>query len=190
VRNRDAGTQLLDEVLDRWEFRERHAIAIDAPTAAVMRAVEEVTWREAPVFRLLVTARGLGVRRPAARQRIIEFFTGPGYTARGGFALLRRAADELVVGVLAPFSTRGTVATGPAQAVFDGFHGPGFKAALNFRFADGRLRTETRVLTTDARSRRRFRLYWTAIRPFSGLTRRSWLRAIRRRVLDVQHSHG
>ncbi len=35
---------------------------------------------------------------------------------------------------------------------------------------------------TDAAARRRFRLYWLAIRPFSGLIRRLWLRAIKRRA--------
>lgn len=35
---------------------------------------------------------------------------------------------------------------------------------------------------TDARSRRRFRAYWLVVRPFSGLVRRSWLAAARRRA--------
>ena len=45
-------------------------------------------------------------------------------------------------------------------------------------WADGDVvRTETRVLCRDRRARRAFRLYWLAIRPFSGLIRRRWLRA-------------
>jgi hypothetical protein len=41
-----------------------------------------------------------------------------------------------------------------------------------------RLATETRVRALDDRARRRFRLYWLAIGPFSGLIRRRWLRAV------------
>jgi hypothetical protein len=44
------------------------------------------------------------------------------------------------------------------------------------------LTTETRVLATDPASRRRFRRYWLVIRAGSGLTRRSWLRAAKRRA--------
>jgi hypothetical protein len=55
---------------------------------------------------------------------------------------------------------------------------------MNFRFAGGILTTETRIEPTDALSGRRFRRYWMLIRPFSGLTRLVWLRAIRRRALS------
>jgi hypothetical protein len=54
--------------------------------------------------------------------------------------------------------------------------------AMDFRAEDGVLSTETRVLLTDARARRRFRVYWLLVRPFSGLVRRSWLRAAKRRA--------
>ena len=42
------------------------------------------------------------------------------------------------------------------------------------------LHTETRVRAVDAAARRRFRLYWLVVRPFSGLIRRRWLRAAAR----------
>jgi len=56
------------------------------------------------------------------------------------------------------------------------------KMALDFRAGGGELATETRVWLTDARARRRFRAYWLVVRPFSGLVRRSWLRAAKRRA--------
>jgi len=64
---------------------------------------------------------------------------------------------------------------------------PGYlKAAVSFTFVafgDATLvETETRTLATDARSRRRFGLYWTFVRPGSGLVRRSMLAAIKRRA--------
>ena len=63
------------------------------------------------------------------------------------------------------------------------FAEPGYaKMALNYRLENGMLTTETRVLLTDADARRSFRRYWLVIRPFSGLIRRAWLRAIVRRA--------
>jgi hypothetical protein len=41
------------------------------------------------------------------------------------------------------------------------------------------LKTETRTRPADERARRRFRLYWSLISTFAGLTRRLTLRAIR-----------
>jgi hypothetical protein len=43
--------------------------------------------------------------------------------------------------------------------------------------------TETRILSFGAAARRKFRIYWAVIEPFSGLTRRAMLRGIRRESL-------
>jgi hypothetical protein len=72
-------------------------------------------------------------------------------------------------------------------AGFVTFAEPGYaKVVWDFRLADEggatRLTTETRIACTDAASRRRFRLYWRVIRPFSGLLRRVFLRAVAREV--------
>ncbi len=70
---------------------------------------------------------------------------------------------------------------------FPAFAEPGFaKMALEFRavpqHGGARLETETRVFLTDPVSQRRFARYWLVVRPFSGLVRRSWLAAARRRA--------
>jgi hypothetical protein len=56
--------------------------------------------------------------------------------------------------------------------------------AFDLKETDGRTRltTETRIKATDAAARRRFRLYWLAIGPGSAMTRRSLLRAVKRRA--------
>ena len=62
--------------------------------------------------------------------------------------------------------------------------GPDVFAAMNFLVVlDGGacvLSTETRVHAKTPRARRRFGLYWLAIRAGIGFIRRMWLRAIRR----------
>jgi hypothetical protein len=61
------------------------------------------------------------------------------------------------------------------------------KAAWNLAIGDAPeagcdLTTETRIQYFGASARRKFRVYWILIRPFSGALRRSLLRTIRRRV--------
>ncbi len=154
---------LLDEVLPEWHFRERHRREVDATAERVFAAVREVTLAEMPVARTLMRMRGMRARmtRPILAEMLHVGFAGIGqpWKLRGGER--RRGSD------------------------FRRFGEPGFaKMAFNFRLDGKTLSTETRVLLTDERSRRVFRRYWLVIRPFSGLIRRVWLRAIARRAED------
>lgn len=67
---------------------------------------------------------------------------------------------------------------------FSSFSEPGFaKIAWNFTLQGTtpvHLSTQTRVVCLDDSSRRRFKLYWNLIRPFSGFIRTEMLRLIRR----------
>ena len=61
---------------------------------------------------------------------------------------------------------------------------------IDFRIAEpgaGRclLSTETRVHVKDPAARRSFRRYWFVIKPFSGLTRILFLRAVRAQALEM-----
>lgn len=81
---------------------------------------------------------------------------------------------------LPPFET---LAEGPGDLVLGLAGGPrALRIVLGFHFDGRTLTTETRVQAADARARRRFRLYWLFIRPWSGLIRRLWLREIARRA--------
>lgn len=127
---------------------------------------------------------------PRARLGAASVMSSCGFTLNDmlvdGFILLEeRPGEELVLGTVGRFwRTRGELcATSPAR-----FREPApagtAKAAWNFavgRDSDGvtELRAETRVLCTDVAARRRFRAYWTLIRPFSGLIRREMLAAVR-----------
>jgi hypothetical protein len=50
------------------------------------------------------------------------------------------------------------------------------------RAALERLSTETRIAYFDSAARRKFRLYWTLVGPFSGLLRRVLLTGVQRRA--------
>jgi hypothetical protein len=105
----------------------------------------------------------------------------------GGFILLgERPAEEILLGVVGRFWTPlGGIKRMDAEA-FRVFASPGYaKAVWNFSLSARAevvtsLATETRVLCLDDASRRRFKLYWAFIAPFSGAIRMAALRSIKR----------
>jgi hypothetical protein len=185
----------LEDALPEFDFRERHARFIAAPAAVVDEAVRAVTIRDMPLARLLFALRAAPrrlARKPSRFGEIDVSLLGLALDVVFG-KLGDEAGDELAIGMIGqPWKLAGGETRRFASAdEFTAFVEPGFvKAAMNFRFEareDGTLlTTETRVLATDPASRRRFRRYWLVIRPGSGLTRRSWLRAAERRAARSQ----
>jgi hypothetical protein len=179
-------TGLIDELLPRFDEVERHTRLVRAAPPAVYAALWRADLLTSPVVRGLLTLRGLPAalrhgRRPARRRPVTL-----AQVLEHGFVLLgERPQHELALGVVGRFWTL----TGDRLALdapgFVAFDRPGYaKAVWDFRLVpEGgatRLSTETRILALDADSRRRFRRYWRVIGPFSGLTRRAFLRAVDR----------
>ena len=172
----------LDEHLPQWHRRERHAVAHAGPPDRALAAFDALTWREVPLFRVLMGIRSLGTATGTGDRRVLTDFTGIGFT-------LTAQSDHEVVyaGIGRPWSPRGGMRRVESAAGFQAFDEPGWaKMAMNFAARDGELSTETRVWLTDAAARRAFGAYWLVIRPFSGLIRRSWLTASVRRA-EVIH---
>jgi hypothetical protein len=176
---------MLDDFLPRYDFNEVHSVATSATPAAVMDAIRGLTPGEVPVLVALMALRSL----PALLRRGRLPLRGPlldGFR-KSGFVTLHEAPDELVVGGVGRFwePSGGLRRIDPGE--FGGFAEPGFaKAAFNFeikRIGERTLlTTETRIATTDDRSRRRFARYWRVVHPGSALIRLAWLRAIRKRA--------
>ena len=153
----------LDAFLPAYEFSTRHEVSVAVDPARAARALREVTFKEVPLVRGLLLARGLGLRRAedtvlaamVPRATILEDVPGEGMvlTLSGQFWRLRGRGPEA-----------------PATAVVD------------FRALPGSLATETRVHVPDPVSRRKFAQYWRIVRPFSGLIRIAVLRAAKRRA--------
>jgi hypothetical protein len=104
-----------------------------------------------------------------------------------GFVLLaEQVGKEVVLGAIGKFWRPDSGISRVDASEFQSFDDPGYaKAAMNFRVDElgpdrCLLVTETRVLCTDASSRRKFRLYWSAIGPFSGAIRHVMLRQAKR----------
>ena len=156
----------LDAFLPAYDFSTRHAVAVAVDPVRADRALREVTFKEVPLVRALLVARGLGLRRGedtvlgamVPRATVLEDVPGEGVvlTLSGQFWRLRGRGPEA-----------------PATAVID------------FRALPGSLATETRVHVPDPVSRRKFGRYWRVVRPFSGLIRMVVLRAAKRRAEAV-----
>jgi hypothetical protein len=181
-------TRIIDEFLPKYHFNEFHSTRIHAPPESVYAAVRGVTAREIRLFRILTWIRSphIGKAResilaPPADDAVLDV------ALRSGFQLLGDAPpQEVVVGTIlgrAPYG--GQI---PSPEGFKNFNRPGHaKAVMNFRVtpeANGwvALTTETRVLATNERAKRRFGRYWRVIYPGSALIRVMWLKAIKARA--------
>jgi hypothetical protein len=182
----------LEEALPEYDVRERHSRWIEASAERVDEAVRAVTIGDMPLARILFRIRlaparilGRAWKRRPLDVSLIDHALDVSFGSLGDIA-----ADEIALGLIGqPWKlATGDIRRFQRPQEFVAFSEPGFvKAAMNFRFerkgSGTLLTTETRVLATDPKSRRRFRRYWFVIRPGSGLIRRSWLRAAERRAL-------
>ncbi len=191
---------LLGEVMPEAEHHEVHDLWLDATPEDAFRALAEVTGREIRLLAPLMVLRGLPAYltgRDIDAERDIPTLPKAGGQRifddleRSGF--VRLAEDpgrEIVFGVVGRFwKLAGSVLhdTVLDRESFTSFAKPGYaKAAMSLLVrAEGRgsrLITETRIIATDPAAARSFRRYWRLIRPGSGLIRRGWLAAVRRRL--------
>jgi hypothetical protein len=153
----------IDEIMPRWQFDEHHEIQIAATPERIYAAIRDVTPREIRLYQTLTTIRCLGrckgesiLNAPDAKP-ILQVATSSGFRV-----LADDAPRELVLGTrVAPRTV----------------------AVMNFLVGnDGHVTTETRVFARTDAGIRKFAVYWRLIRPGSGIIRRSWLEAIKRRA--------
>ena len=177
---------LIDQLMPRFDEVERHELVVRAPVAAVYAAIARTDFADWWVIRALLGLRALPSVVRGRKRRSRGPLTLATMGARDFVALGERAPHELALGVVGRFWTP---TGGLVRLDADGFRSfdrPGYaKAVWNFTVEDrgdgaARLATETRIWCLDRASRRRFRLYWLVVRPFSGLMRIVMLRAIAR----------
>ena len=177
---------LIDDSLPHYDVAARYTIEVKAPIDRVYAAVRGVDLSQSTITRWLLARRGL-TRLFQARGRSRKSTLTLADFMDGGFVLLGEDRPrEFLLGLVGRFWTP----TGCVQKLdadgFRSFAQPGFaKAAWNFCLREkgsGRteLATETRVWCLDAQSRRRFRLYWFFVGPFSGWMRREALRLVKK----------
>jgi hypothetical protein len=172
---------LLDGIMPDFQFVERHHTWVDATPEAALAAAREVGLAELPLARFLMRVRGM---RTLARGPLWEQLLA------GGFVLLGETQGrEVLAGTIGQMwklsGGHGQKVANPAE--FAAFNQPGYaKAAMNLCVHEVNVRceleTETRVYATDEAARRAFARYWLVVRPGSGMIRRVWLRAAKKRA--------
>jgi hypothetical protein len=171
----------IDDVLPTWDWRSAHATRAAASPERAAAAAREVSGRDLPVTGALMRIRTLR-RRTSDDRPLLEGM------ARLGLVVLADEPHGVVLGgVLTPWRARGGHRPIASAGELRAFAEPGWvRVAAAFTVTpdgDGsRVRTETRIAATDDTARRRFARYWRVIGPFSSITRREMLAAIRRRA--------
>ena len=154
----------LDEFMPRWQFVEKHEIRIAAPQQRIYWAIRKVTAREIRFFQVLTAIRCMG--RCREKESILH--------APPAKSIIDVALSSGFMVMVDDFPRELAIGTHVAPQTF---------AIMNFRIdPDGHVTTETRVFARTDAARRKFAVYWRFIRPGSGIIRRSWLEAIKRRA--------
>jgi uncharacterized protein YndB with AHSA1/START domain len=179
---------VLDRYLPEFDVRERHSRVLDADVGAVRAAIGQTDLTGIPVVRALLLLRALP-GRALARLGGHATPAPPPFTLadmpRAGWTPLAEGPEEVAFGTLThPWRIGDEAPLRVDQQSFAAFSTPGYaKVAFSIRAdPDGphrtRVATETRVSTTDPRSRRRFAAYWVVVGPASALIRRLILRRL------------
>jgi hypothetical protein len=181
------GASLIDLFAPHPDAVETHSINIAAPTEIVYRALWTTDLGRSLIIKLLLGIRSvpelvLHGSRPRNQKITLQTVIDSGFGV-----LSEKPGEEIVLGVTGRF-WRPTGNLSPFKREdFDQPVAPGTaRAVWNFCVSENGkgltiLSTETRVTCGDVASRRKFRVYWLIVRPFSGLIRRLMLRAVRRR---------
>ena len=182
---------LLEEIVPEYDFGEVHEVRIFAPPEGVLGAVKLVGLGEMPLVRMLFALRSIPAyvagKRGLPTSKTDSLY---GQMLDFGFVSIGEEPGREMVcgGIRQMFRVSGGLTPHFRDAAeFVAFREPGYaKVAMNFSArpleSGSELRTETRVVATDAASRGRFGRYWRLIQPGSALVRRGWLTAAKRRA--------
>ncbi len=190
----DEEDALLDRFMPMYDVVERHHVRIAAPAAITFAAAKEQDLFQSLPARAIFKARefalGASDDRPRQRTLMAEM------QALGWGVLAEVPEREVVVGaVTRPWEANPIFRALPPEQ-FAAFDEPGYvKIAWTLRAdpvdaASSVFRTETRVTTTDAIARAKFRRYWSFVSPGVVVIRRLLLRPLKteaeRRALDAR----
>ncbi|MBI1815043.1 MAG: hypothetical protein HYR72_08705 [Deltaproteobacteria bacterium] len=185
---------LLDRFAPDPHFIERHRIEVHTTPQIAYRAIWTTDFGSSSLIKGLLWIRSLPSllfrRDPTPRPR--QSFTLQTIIDNGFALLAEEPGREVVLGVVGRFwRPTGNVEPFRSEYFSDPLP-PGLaKAVWNFtvdQTAPGQpviVSTETRVVCADVASQRKFAVYWSLIRPFSGLIRIIMLRAIQRACVSA-----
>jgi hypothetical protein len=162
---RDELDPLLDEFMPEYEIAERHHVRVAAPAEITLAAAGDTDLQQSPVIRAIFKTRELVLgaapdiaARPAGLLAEMR--------SLGWGVLAERPGREIVAGAVTQPWMANVVFQPLPPDEFRAFQEPGYVKIVWTLRADPAgpsasiFRTETRVATTDATARRKFRGYW------------------------------
>lgn len=162
---------LADRLMPSYEVREQHQIEVAAPSAVAMESAKSIRLEDSLLIRTIFKAREIvlgshsqtGVPPP---KELVAFMRSIGWRV-----LADVPGREMVFGGATQPWKADVVFRGLPPSDFAAFREPDYVKILWTIRADPAgdshsiLRTETRVMTTDAESRSKFRRYWATFSP-------------------------
>jgi hypothetical protein len=179
--------ELLDRFMAKYEVVDRHKIRIAAPTEVALNAAAAIDINDSRLIRAIFKARELILLskpdNPIRPLGLVDQMHSLGWGT-----LAELPGRELVMGgVTKPWEANPVFRAVPPES-FATFHEPGYVKIIWTLRADPTgndgcvFRTETRAVTTDAESRRKFRRYWSFLSPGIILIRRTMLPIVKRQA--------
>lgn len=175
----------LDWFVPDPEVAEHHEIEIAAPANVVMAAAKSLELMKSPVVRGVIRAREIAMGAHSDKRRhpstLFEQMQSMGWVV-----LSERAGREVVMGAVTQPWVAAPVFRSIPSTEFRDFSEPGYvKIAWTLRVdpVDGAhsiFSTDTRVRTTDSKTRQQFRDYWSFVAPGVKLIRMAMLHPLRR----------
>jgi hypothetical protein len=192
---------LLDKYLPKWDFTEVHTIKVKATPDAAYRALLEVTMPElSGIVSLLFYLRTLPEKMAGRRGNWLNSESNKpmmGQMLENGFVKIEeQAPQEIVFGMIVPgaigrvWKKSSNLDVTPEDAPqLLAFKDPEYLWVIANFMVKATDKPGTVILYTESRTKglspkatKSFSPYWAFIRPWSGLIRRLWLRAIKRRA--------
>jgi hypothetical protein len=176
---------LLDRFIPSPEVVEHHRVQIAAPPEIVLSTARSLELMNQRLVRVIIKARELALGgKPDARRHPAALI--PQMQSIGWVILAERAGREIVLGAVTRPWDAAPVFRSIPPSEFTAFREPGYvKIAWTLRaepldHGESMFHTETRVATTDADTRKRFRSYWSYVAPGVELIRLAMLRPLKK----------
>ncbi len=175
----------LDDVMPEYQFFERHSVRVHARPEQAMEAIRQSTFGDMKSLAALLKVRAAALHihnqgDSLGSMRVLDGFSKSGYVIGG-------SEHEIVMAGGASLRANDVLRMRSLQEFAD-YREPGaVKMAFDFNVEDAgggwcTVSTVTRVLATDDSTRSGVGRYWRLIVPGSGLLRRQWLDAIKKRA--------
>jgi hypothetical protein len=176
--------ELLDRFMPQYEVADRHHVRVGAPADLALRVARDMDLQKSMLVSGIFKAREVVL---GAEPDSVERPTGllQQVTSLGWGILAESPEREIVVGCVTQPWLPNVVFRGVPADQYAAFNEPGYvKIVWTLRVdpvgpSDTIFRTETRVTTTDAASRARFRWYWARFSPGIVLIRHVMVRQVK-----------